>query len=105
MVTKKLGGRKLSMQHASLSMAKHSGRNPYGDDCETFLSSYLSALKEDDPKMLDFFVAEAKKRHLIRPQEKSPLKSNNPTITGSNLSSSMIYGQQIVSSNKKHKLL
>lgn len=43
--------------------------NPYGTQESNFLSKYLGALNEDDPKLLEYFITEAKKRKLLPKQD------------------------------------
>ena len=58
----------------------------------TFLSNYIGALKDNDPKLFDFFLAEAKKRNLIR---RSTNSINMTTATKKKAQVGVLYGREI----------
>ena len=59
-------------QNERLMGRRRASEKAYGQDRSTFLSNYLSTLREEDPKLLDFFVVEAKKEDRERGWNKLP---------------------------------
>ena len=84
-----------------MGMRKQSEEAYYGQDRSTFISKYLTSLKNEDPKLLDFFVTEARKRLLI-PKMTPPI---NKETRDSPWNRRINYGVSIINENKRQKRL
>ena len=84
-----------------MGIRKQSEEAYYGQDRSTFISKYLTSLKNEDPKLLDFFVTEARKRSLI-PKMTPPI---NKETRDSPWNRRINYGVSIINENKRQKRL
>ena len=79
---------------------RNDSENPYGGGRveDNFISNYLNSLNEDNPKLFDFFVTEAKKRKLIPKRDYSldNLKARQDAGESGHRSHATIYGQHVV---------